>query len=190
MHISFFILPAQEQDSCAPQLQPLSQFRASWCVTAQQAAAFLQAQEVMAPDADRRYASASVHIQVKLTEALDHCDSLSPPRAAEDGQLQPDRLRTAVCCKVRSPALGRHCCCQLQQLQLLRGAGSMSKLVSKLAVTVMVSRLACWGTEHQQQGIADPTKLLSRHLSFVAETLWFLPCSAGPGQLCSPPHNS
>ena len=63
-----------------------------------------QAQDVMAPDADRRHASASVHIQVKLTEALDHCDTLSPPRAAEDGQLQPDRLRTAVCCKVGTAA--------------------------------------------------------------------------------------
>ena len=75
----------------------------------------------MAPDADRRHASASVHIQVKLTEALDHCDSLSPPRAAEDGQVQPDRLRTAVCCKVRNPCPGQAhslpCSCHPQQLR-------------------------------------------------------------------------
>lgn len=106
----------------------------------------------MAPDADRRHASASVHIQVKLTEALDYCDSLSPPRATEDGQPQPDRLRTAVCCKVGTPA-GTQPTLPLPAAAATASAGRVSKLVLKAAVTVMKSWPASWGTEHQQREI-------------------------------------
>lgn len=71
-----------------------------------------QGQELTGPQQPKRQLSVCIQLEVKLAEALDRCDSLSPPQADDNGQPLPNKLRTAVCCKVCSQCnahnLSRH----------------------------------------------------------------------------------
>ena len=58
-----------------------------------------QGQDLTQTETPKRQQSVCIQLEVKLAEALDRCDSLSPPQAGIDGQLLPNKLRTAVCCK-------------------------------------------------------------------------------------------
>ena len=58
-----------------------------------------QGQDLTHAQQPTRQLSTCIQLEVKLAEALDRCDSLSPPQANDDGQLLPNKLRTAVCCK-------------------------------------------------------------------------------------------
>lgn len=62
-----------------------------------------QGQELTGSHQPKRQLSVCIQLEVKLAEALDKCDSLCPPQADDHGQLRPNKLRTAVCCKVRQP---------------------------------------------------------------------------------------
>ncbi len=64
-----------------------------------------QGQELTGIHQPKRQLSVCIQLEVKLAEALDKCDSLCPPQADDHGQLLPNKLRTAVCCKVRQPDL-------------------------------------------------------------------------------------
>jgi len=64
-----------------------------------------QGQELTGTHQPKRQLSVCIQLEVKLAEALDKCDSLCPPQADDHGQLRPNKLRTAVCCKVRQPDL-------------------------------------------------------------------------------------
>jgi len=64
-----------------------------------------QGQELTGFHQPKRQLSICIQLEVKLAEALDKCDSLCPPQADDHGQLLPNKLRTAVCCKVRQPDL-------------------------------------------------------------------------------------
>ncbi|DBB06613.1 hypothetical protein WJX77_004467 [Trebouxia sp. C0004] len=59
-----------------------------------------QGQELTGSHQPKRQLSVCIQLEVKLAEALDKCDSLCPPQADDHGQLLPNKLRTAVCCKV------------------------------------------------------------------------------------------
>ncbi|KAL0056403.1 hypothetical protein WJX82_010947 [Trebouxia sp. C0006] len=59
-----------------------------------------QGQELTGIHQPKRQLSVCIQLEVKLAEALDKCDSLCPPQADDHGQLLPNKLRTAVCCKV------------------------------------------------------------------------------------------
>ena len=61
-----------------------------------------QGQELSQTQQPKRQLSVCIQLEVKLAEALDRCDSLSPPQADDDGQVLPNKLRTAVCCKASS----------------------------------------------------------------------------------------
>lgn len=68
-----------------------------------------QGQDLTQSQQPKRQLSVCIQLEVKLAEALDRCDSLSPPQADDDGQLLPNKLRTAVCCKAsadKPPVLG------------------------------------------------------------------------------------
>ncbi|KAA6423684.1 MAG: hypothetical protein FRX49_06255 [Trebouxia sp. A1-2] len=58
-----------------------------------------QGQELTGSHQPKRQLSVCIQLEVKLAEALDKCDSLCPPQADDHGQLRPNKLRTAVCCK-------------------------------------------------------------------------------------------
>lgn len=59
-----------------------------------------QAHDLAGNSKTRHQLSAYVYLEVKLAEALDRCDSICPPKASESGEPLPNKLRTAVCCKV------------------------------------------------------------------------------------------
>ena len=61
---------------------------------------YAQGQELTGAQQPKRQLSVCIQLEVKLAEALDRCDSLSPPQADDHGRLLPNKLRTAVCCKV------------------------------------------------------------------------------------------
>lgn len=61
-----------------------------------------QAHDIAANSKTQQQLSAYIYLEVKLAEALDRCDSICPPRASESGETLPNKLRTAVCCKVDS----------------------------------------------------------------------------------------
>ena len=58
-----------------------------------------QGQDLTHIQQPKRPLSVCIELEVKLAEALDRCDSLSPPQADDAGQTLPNKLRTAVCCK-------------------------------------------------------------------------------------------
>ena len=64
-----------------------------------------QGQQLAGNADSTRQVSVCIQLEVKLAEALDKCDSLCPPQADDNGQPLPNKLRTAVCCKVRSQLL-------------------------------------------------------------------------------------
>ncbi|GAX74229.1 hypothetical protein CEUSTIGMA_g1678.t1 [Chlamydomonas eustigma] len=60
-----------------------------------------QAREITAEiAASDKYKSIALHAEVKLAEALEKCDRVSPTVLTKDGEERPNRLRTAVCCQL------------------------------------------------------------------------------------------
>lgn len=95
-----------------------------------------QGQDLTHTQQPKRQLSVCVQLEVKLAEALDRCDSLSPPQADDAGQIVPNKLRTAVCCKAsidKPSMLGLH--------GIVLPVGGLSSCAGKISCTLLSKSL-------------------------------------------------